>query len=210
MFKLPLQIPGAPGEPDKKYDDFTFEAASWTLTAHEGRPGHELQFSSLVERGASLARAVFAFNSVNVEGWGLYAEAELYPYEPLDGQLIALQHRLLRNARAFLDPGLQLGTITRDEAYRLLRDDVVESDAMATQEVQRYMFWAPGQAPSLLSTATRACSRSVRTRSARWVRASTASNFNDFILSQGLLTPTLLSKAVNEEFIPAASQASAN
>lgn len=47
---------------------------------------------------------LFAFNSVNVEGWGLYAEAEMKPFEPLDGQLIALQHRLLRAARAFLDP----------------------------------------------------------------------------------------------------------
>jgi hypothetical protein len=209
VFKLPLQIPGAPGEPDKKYDDFTFEAASWTLTAHEGRPGHELQFSSLVERGASLARAVFAFNSVNVEGWGLYAEAELYPYEPLDGQLIALQHRLLRNARAFLDPGLQLGTITRDEAYRLLRDDVVESDAMATQEVQRYMFWAPGQAPSYFNGYSRLLEIRENAQRALGPRFD-RKHFNDFILSQGLLTPTLLSKAVNEEFIPAASQASAN
>ena len=86
------------------FDDFTFDAASWTLTAHEARPGHELQFASLVEKGVSLARAVFAFNSVNVEGWALYAEAEMKPYLPLDGQLIGLQHRLMRAARAFLDP----------------------------------------------------------------------------------------------------------
>ena len=36
----------------------------------------------MIEAGVSIARAVFAFNSVNVEGWGLYAEAELQPYEP--------------------------------------------------------------------------------------------------------------------------------
>src|SRR6185436_7560333 len=42
-FVLPLRMRG----PDGKVlgmDDFTFEAASWPLTAHEGRPGHELQF----------------------------------------------------------------------------------------------------------------------------------------------------------------------
>jgi hypothetical protein len=209
VFKLPLQVPGAPGEQDKKFDDFTFEAASWTLTAHEGRPGHELQFSSVVERGASLARAIFAFNSVNVEGWGLYAEAELYPYEPLEGQLIALQHRLMRNARAFLDPGMQLGTITRDEAYRLLRDDVVLSDAMATEEVERYMFWAPGQAPSYFNGYSRLLEIRENAQRALGPRFD-RKRFNDFILSQGMLTPALLSKAVNEEFIPAATQASAN
>jgi uncharacterized protein (DUF885 family) len=79
-------------------------------------------------------------NSVNVEGWGLYAEAEMKPYFPLEGQLGGLQGRLVRAARAILDPGLQMGTITREEATRLLREDVVLSEAMAMQEVERYTF----------------------------------------------------------------------
>jgi uncharacterized protein (DUF885 family) len=41
-----------------------------------------------------------------VEGWALYAEAEMIPYEPAEGQLIALQFRMLRAARAMLDPML--------------------------------------------------------------------------------------------------------
>ena len=53
-FVLPLRIPGKAGEGKLGFDDFTFAAASWTLTAHEGRPGHELQFSSMIERGVSL------------------------------------------------------------------------------------------------------------------------------------------------------------
>src|SRR5207248_436875 len=80
----------------QQYDDFNFDAAAWTLTAHEARPGHELQFSSMVERGVSQARAIFAFNSVNAEGWGLYAEAITLPYMPDDGKLISLQLRLQR------------------------------------------------------------------------------------------------------------------
>lgn len=64
--------PGSDGKSDG-YDDFSHKSATWTLTAHEGRPGHELQFTAMVERGVSLARSVFAFNSVNVEGWALYA-----------------------------------------------------------------------------------------------------------------------------------------
>jgi len=98
-FVLPLNLPSKPGEAAQKFDDFTFDAAGWTLTSHEARPGHELQFASMIEHGVSIARAIFAFNSANVEGWGLYSEAEMQPYEPLDGQLITLQLRLQRAAR---------------------------------------------------------------------------------------------------------------
>lgn len=77
-FVLPLVVPGKSGG-GLRMDDFTHEAGSWSLAAHEARPGHELQFSAMVEKGISTARAVFAFNSVNIEGWGLYAEAEMKP-----------------------------------------------------------------------------------------------------------------------------------
>src|SRR5215475_11237066 len=74
-FVLPLNLPAAPGQAaSEKYDDFTYDAAAWTLTAHEARPGHELQFDSMLEHGISRARVLYAFNSANVEGWGLYSE----------------------------------------------------------------------------------------------------------------------------------------
>jgi hypothetical protein len=199
-FVLPLEIPGKEGQ-KQQFDDFNFAAASWTLTAHEGRPGHELQFSTVIEKGVSIARAIFAFNSTNVEGWGLYAEAEAQPYEPLDGQLIACQHRLLRAARAFLDPGLQMGEITPEEATRVLRREVGLSEAMAGEEVERYMFWAPGQAPSYFCGYQRLMA--LRTDAERTLGPEfDRQRFNDFVLSQGLLPPSLLRKAVMEEFIP--------
>ena len=98
-FVLPLNVPAEPGKEALKMDDFTFDAATWTLTAHESRPGHEMQFAAMIDNGVSIARAVFAFNSVNVEGWALYAVAEMKPDFPLDGQLIGLQHRLMRATR---------------------------------------------------------------------------------------------------------------
>ena len=70
-FVLPLNIPSANGGDGDHYDDFTFDAVAWTLTAHEARPGHELQFDSMVEQGVSLARGLYAFNSPYAEGWGL-------------------------------------------------------------------------------------------------------------------------------------------
>lgn len=184
------------------FDDFTYKAGAWTLTAHEGRPGHDLQFAAMVERGVSLARSLFAFNSVNVEGWALYAEAETKPYLPLDGQLIALQHRLMRAARAFLDPMLNLGLITRERALEVLMQEVCLSEGMANQEVDRYTFRAPGQATAYfygyiklmeLRTATEV------TLGARFDRQA----FNDFIISEGMLPPELLAKSVREQFIPA-------
>jgi hypothetical protein len=200
-FVLPLQIPGKTSAEKLAFDDFTFEAASWTLTAHEARPGHELQFASVVEKGVSIARALFAMNSVNAEGWGLYAEAELQPYEPLEGQFIALQHRMMRAARAFLDPGLQAGTISREEAMRVLREEVGLSEAMATQEVQRYTFLAPGQATSYFVGYNRILEIRQRAEIALGSRFD-RHRFNDFLLAQGLLPPRLLEKAVMEQFVP--------
>ncbi len=198
-FMLPLTAPDASGK-EQSFDDFTFEAASWTLTAHEARPGHELQFSKMLENGVSLARGLFSLNSVNVEGWGLYAEAELQPYEPIDGQLIALQHRLLRAARAVLDPGLQLGLVTRDEAMRVLRDDVCLSQPMALQEVERYTFRAPGQAPSYFVGYSQLLETRAKAELALGKHFDRR-KFNDFVLAQGMLPVELLDKVVMEEFV---------
>jgi len=199
-FVLPLRIPAEEGEEEIGFDDFTFDAASWTLTVHEGRPGHELQFASIVEKGLSQARALFAFNSVNVEGWALYSEAELKPYMPLDGQLISLQHRLLRAARAILDPGLQLGEIDRDQAFRVLEDEVVLSHGMALQEVERYTFWAPGQATAYFTGYQRLME--LRADAERLLGdAFDRKAFHDFILAQGLVPPALLRQAVMADFV---------
>ena len=199
-FVLPLGNPNAKG--DGAYDDFNYPSAAWTLTAHEGRPGHELQFTAMVERGVSLARTLFAFNSVNVEGWALYAEAETVPYEPLDGQLIALQFRLLRAARAMLDPMLNLGLTDRDTAMRVLTDQVGFSKAMARQEIDRYTVNSPGQAGSYFYGYSRIEQLRAETELALGDRFDRKA-FNDFLLDQGLLPPDLLAKAVREEFVPA-------
>jgi len=201
-FILPLNIPSADPALAQRYDDFTFEAASWTLTAHEARPGHELQFAAMIEHGVSQARAIYAFNSTNVEGWGLYAEYIAKPFMPRDGQLISLQHRLLRAARAFSDPELQMGRTTPEQVKKLLMDDVVLSDAMATQEVERYTFRAPGQATSYFYGYTQLLRLRHDVEQAKGTGFD-ARQFHDFVLAQGLLPPRLLRKAVMEDFVPA-------
>ena len=200
-FVLPLGNPDKDGK-GKNYDDFNFDSVAWTLSAHEGRPGHELQFTAMVERGVSLARSIFAFNSVNVEGWALYAEAEMVPYEPLDGQLIALQFRLMRAARAMLDPSLNLGLTDRERARLVLEEDVGLSEPMARQELDRYTFNAPGQAGSYFYGYTRILELRMQTELALGKQFDRKA-FNNFLLDQGLLPPDQLAKAVKETFIPA-------
>jgi hypothetical protein len=199
-FVLPLNLPSASGGPDERYDDFTFDAVAWTLTAHEARPGHELQFDSMVERGVSVARAQFAFNSTNAEGWGLYSEYLIKPYMPLEGQLMSLDLRLLRAARAYLDPELQSGKLQPADAYRILENDVVLSHAFATEEVERYTFNSPGQANSYFYGYMRLLELRKATESALGKKFDQR-RFHDFILTQGLLPPDLMQNAVFGNFI---------
>jgi uncharacterized protein DUF885 len=202
-FVLPLNIPASAGEKTaEKYDDFTNRSSAWTITAHEARPGHELQFDSMLEHGVSLARVRYAFNSTNVEGWGLYSEYVMKPYMPLDGQLMSLELKMLRAARAFLDPELQSGKIQPAEAYRVLEQDVVLSHAFAEEEVERFTYRAPGQANSYFYGYTKLIALRKDTEAALGAKFN-QKRFHDFILAQGLLPPDLLRTAVMEHFVPA-------
>jgi len=182
--------------------DDTYEAGAWTLTAHEARPGHEMQFSSMIEAGVSITRVIFAFNSVNVEGWGLYAEAIAKPYMPLDGQLISLQYRLMRAARMFLDPMLNLGLISPKEAKSLIMEDIVIGEDWAQNEIERYTYRMPGQATAYYFGYTKL--QALRAQTELALRNDfDQQSYHDFILAQGMLPPELLKKAVMEDFVPA-------
>lgn len=200
-FILPLNIPAAPGQTSsEKYDDFAFDAAAWTLTAHEARPGHELQFDSMLEHGVSIARVRYAFNSTNVEGWGLYSEYLIKPYMPLEGQLISLQLRLLRAARAFLDPELQSGKVQPEDAYRVLEKDVVLSHAFAQEEVERFTYRSPGQANSYFYGYTKLLALRQELETSLGAKFDQKA-FHDTILAQGLLPPDLMRRAVQHHFL---------
>jgi len=184
------------------YNDFNFPAASYTLSAHEARPGHEMQFAALVKQGVSLARMLYAFNSVNVEGWALYAEAEMLPHEPIEGQFIAQQFRLLRTARAFLDPMLNLGLISREDAERVLSEEALFSPGMVKQELDRYQYRMPGQAGSYYYGYRKLIDLRIEAEVALGEKFNEKA-FNDFLLSQGIIPLELIAQAVREEFIPA-------
>jgi uncharacterized protein (DUF885 family) len=201
----PPRLIGNTGEPGEfvlplvtangKMDDFTYAAASWTLVAHEARPGHELQFDSMVEHGVSRARAIFAFNSANVEGWGLYSEYITCPYMPPEGQLVSLLLRLHRAARLFLDPELQQGKWTFETAQAFLEKNVVLSPAFARSEVERYTFRMPGQATSYYFGWQKLMD--IRKDIEGKLGASfDLQKFDDAVIAQGLMPPDLLHDAV--------------
>lgn len=203
-FVLPLDVPpAAGGTGTERADDFTHDAVTWTLTAHEARPGHEVQFDRMLEGGLSLARAVFAFNSVNVEGWALYAEKIVLPFMPLAAQLCSLQMRLHRAARAFLDPELQSGARTPADATVFLERELVYSPPFARSEVERYTFRAPGQATSYFYGFVKLVAVRAEAEAVLGARFDQRA-FHDFVLDQGLVSPDALRTAVIERFVPAA------
>ena len=197
-FVLPTSNPNA--ESTAEMDDFDYDAITWDLTAHEARPGHELQFAAMLEHGVSTARAVFAFNSANVEGWALYSEAFMKPYLPPEAQLGVLEARLMRAARAFLDPMLNLGMLKPEEVKRILMEDGVLSEPLAKEEVDRYSFTAPGQATSYFFGYSKL--EALRARAELALGAKFApQSYHDFIIAQGLLPPDLLEKAVMDGYV---------
>ena len=185
---------------DAIMDDWSHDSITWALTVHEARPGHELQFASLVENGTSLARALFAFNSANVEGWGLYAEAIMHEYLPEEAQLFNLFTRQMRAARMFMDPMINTGQLTPEQAVDFMVEQISLSLPMASSEAERYSFRAPGQATSYY----------VGFMNLMRLRTEIELNlgddfdqreFHDFVLEQGLLPPDMLREAVLERFI---------
>lgn len=184
---------------DAFMDDWSHDAITWALTVHEARPGHELQFASLVENGTSLARALFAFNSANAEGWGLYAEAIMHEYLPQEAQLFNLFTRLMRAARMFMDPMINTGQLTPEQAVEFMVEQIALSPPMAHSEADRYSFRAPGQATSYYF----GYMNLMRLRTEVELRLGDdfrQREFHDFILEQGLLPPDLLRAAVLQKF----------
>lgn len=141
-FVVPSSSEGLP------FDDFSSADAAIILTAHEGRPGHDMQFSQMLDQGVSVIRSRYAVNNVNIEGWALYAEDLVYPYLTAEEQLFAIQTRLWRVARMFLDPQLQLGLIADQRVIDVFTKELGVSTTMANLELKRYKYNDIAQAPS--------------------------------------------------------------
>lgn len=130
----------------------------------------------------------------------MYAESIMHEYLPLEGQLFNLFTRLMRAARMFMDPMVNTGQLSPDQAVTFMTEQMALSRAMAMSEADRYAFRMPGQATAYYY----GYSKLMRLRTE--VELSMGDSFDqrayhDFILEQGLLPPELLREAVLAEFV---------
>ena len=197
---LPLISPQARSA-DLPGDDYASRAVSWPVAAHEGFPGHALQIGRLLKPDISLARGPLAFNDASLEGWAAYAESEIAPDLPLEARCLMLHSKLRQAAGAFLDPGLQQGRFTLEQARRFLRDRVGLSEREAGQALWRYTSWSPGQAATYFCGDLQLAA--LRTAvECRLGLAFDRREYHDFLLAQGLLPLSLLRRWVLEQLGP--------
>ena len=203
-FVLPLNMPaGAGSAKEEKVDDYTFDAGSWTLIAHEARPGHELQFDSMLEHGVSIARVALRVQQHQRRRLGTLRRIH-HASRTCRSKASSSRCNSVcceRFAR-FSDPELQAGKVQPADVMKTLTVDGCFSVPFANQEVERYTFRMPGQANSYFYGYTKLLQLRKDTEAALGAKFD-QKKFHDFILGQGLLPPDLMRKAVMEDFIPA-------
>ncbi len=159
------------------------------LIVHEGRPGHDLQFSRMLESylqgKMNLIETVIASNSANAEGWAHYVEYLMTPYMSKEAQLSALKDQLLRIGRMFLDPQLNTQQIGYNDIVQFVTEKIGHA-GMAKSEANRYSFMIPGQATSYRYGAIKITDLRDKLK-AEMGDDFTLQAFHDGILSFGLL-----------------------
>jgi uncharacterized protein (DUF885 family) len=122
----------------------------------------------------------------------------MQPYMPIEGRFMSLQFELLRAARAFLEPELQLGKITIEEALQTITQDAGFSKFFAQQEVKRYTETMQGQAPTYFYGSQQFWQ--LRSQIEKTLgKKFTLRKFHDFVLSQGFLKPKLLQQLFSSQ-----------
>lgn len=197
-------IPPATGDTGQSaLEDYTSRAASWTLTAHELRPGHALQFDATLAHGASATRRTVGVKLPNPEGWAVYAEYLIRPFMPPRARLISLQYQLLREARAFLDVDLQLHGLSLSAARDVLKSEVGVADGMAEQELER-LSSRPGSGASYFFGFAEFLQLRRDTERALGSRFDQRA-FHDFLVAQGRVSIRHLRRAVFGRFVKGGS-----
>ena len=116
-----------------------------TIAYHEAVPGHHFQIAIGNEQDVPLFTKGGGFYTAFVEGWALYAEylaMEMGWYEnDVYSELGRLQWELLRAARLVVDTGLHHYRWSRQEAIDYYIDTVGATTALATQQIDLYLYY---------------------------------------------------------------------
>ncbi len=183
----------------RPYDDFSFSAVAKVLLANEGRPGKELKYRTILKHNKTLIRARYAWNAVNIEAWGLYAEDLVFPFLSDEEQLVALQSRLWQTAKAFLDPQFHARKVTDQKVMDLLVKDLGVSPEMAKLELQRHKYDEVGRAPAHYF-GLKVLQGMKERAEARLGPAFNLQCFNDSLLSYGLLSLSEIATRMEKDF----------
>ncbi|QOW11669.1 DUF885 domain-containing protein [Kaistella flava (ex Peng et al. 2021)] len=119
-----------------------------SLFLHEAIPGHHFQMSLQDENETLPKFRQKGGENAFVEGWALYCESlgkKLGVLKDPYHQIGALGSEMHRAIRLVVDTGIHTGEMTREQAIKYMMDHEAISEAMATQEIERYMVF-PGQA----------------------------------------------------------------
>jgi uncharacterized protein (DUF885 family) len=120
-----------------------------SLFAHEGVPGHHLQYSLVEELGELPQWRKWDVYPVFSEGWGLYAESlgyELGLYKDPYSKFGALNNEIWRAMRLVLDTGIHAKGWTRQQAIDYCRANSAKTEREIENEIDRYIV-SPGQVP---------------------------------------------------------------
>lgn len=167
-----------------------------SITFHEVIPGHHLQACKHKLQKNEFRKNFY--NTVLIEGWGLYTEDLMVEEGFLEGvlHLMQLKNALWRAARVVIDVSLHTNKMTFEEAVNLLQEKVGQQRHMATGEVLRYT-----QGPTYPSSYMLGREQILKLREdcqSLWGDGFTKKRFHDTLLSYGSLPVSLIRRLIFE------------
>ena len=170
-----------------------------TLFAHEGVPGHHLQFARAQELGDRPMFRRASFYVAYVEGWALYAETlggELGLYKDPYSKFGHLQGQAWRAARLVVDTGIHALGWTRAQAIEWMTERTGMAQKTVESEVDRYYVW-PAQALGYMLGELKIIELRDRAKVALGVRFDLR-RFHMAVLDTGAVPLAVLDQSVDE------------
>ena len=173
-----------------------------SLLLHEGVPGHHLHAALLKELPLPDFRKFFTEHpsaAAYTEGWALYCETlgrDFGLYDDPSAYYGHLNDELLRAVRLVVDTGMHAQGWTREQAVKYMMDNLGDSEARATNQIERYMVW-PGQALAYKVGALKILDLRARAQKALGPKFSFA-KFHEVVLGDGTLPLPILQAQVEK------------
>jgi uncharacterized protein (DUF885 family) len=140
QFEVNTPDPSMPPERRAGLLHFHAHGALENVSIHEAIPGHYLHSLHIRDAGSKV-RKVF-WSAATGEGWAHYCEQAMIDEgyvtaDPVRMRVFYLRSALQRAARVVIDVGLHDGTLTFDQAVKVLEDNALLSTEAAKIEVRR-------------------------------------------------------------------------